>query len=142
MARSSASTTRGANPTEPGTSKRSEAGEQGEPRAAASGPAASPAAAETRQLASQAVFDRLMDDILETGCDILTIGQYLQPTPQHLAIDRWVTPEEFAEWKQFGLSIGIGVIESGPLVRSSYHADEQSARYTGAQSLHTAATAS
>lgn len=65
MARSSASTTRGANPTEPGTSKRSEAGEQGESRAAAKPATASgPAAAETRQLASQAVFDRLMDDIV------------------------------------------------------------------------------
>jgi lipoic acid synthetase len=51
-----------------------------------------------------------------------------------------VTPEEFAHWKQFGLDIGFGVIESGPLVRSSYHADEQSARYTGAEGLHTAAS--
>ena len=47
--------------------------------------------------------------------------------------------DEFAEWKRFGLSIGFGVVESGPLVRSSYHADEQSARYTGAEALHTAA---
>jgi lipoic acid synthetase len=69
-------------------------------------------------------------DLRADGVDILTIGQYLQPTPQHLAIDRWVTPEEFAGWKQFGLEIGFGVIESGPLVRSSYHADEQSAKYT------------
>ena len=44
---------------------------------------------------------------------------------------RWVTPEEFQHWKEFGLSIGLGVVESGALVRSSYHADEQSARYTG-----------
>jgi lipoic acid synthetase len=43
-----------------------------------------------------------------------------------------VTPEEFQHWKQFGLSIGLGVVESGPLVRSSYHADEQSQKYTGA----------
>ncbi len=68
-------------------------------------------------------------DLCDDGVNILTIGQYLQPTPRHLAIDRWVTPEEFAEWKHFGLSIGFGVVESGPLVRSSYHADEQSARY-------------
>ena len=76
------------------------------------------------------------------GVEVLTIGQSLQPTPHHLAIDRWVTPEEFREWKEFGLSIGFGVVESGPLVRSSYHADEQSARYTGAASLTTASPAS
>jgi lipoic acid synthetase len=81
-----------------------------------------------------------MRDLRAAGVDVLTIGQYLQPTAQHLAVDRWVTPEEFAHWKQFGLDIGFGVIESGPLVRSSYHADEQSARYTGAEGLHTAAS--
>lgn len=63
------------------------------------------------------------------GVDILTIGQYLQPSREHRKRFRWVTPEEFAHWKAFGLSLGIGVIESGPLVRSSYHADEQSDRY-------------
>jgi len=52
-------------------------------------------------------------------------------------VDRWVTPEEFAEWKKFGLSIGFGVVESGPLVRSSYHADEQSQKYTGEEHLNT-----
>jgi lipoyl synthase len=78
-----------------------------------------------------------MRDLRAAGVDVLTIGQYLQPTPQHLAIDRWVTPEEFREWKEFGLGLGFGVIESGPLVRSSYHADEQSARYTGVASLTT-----
>lgn len=72
---------------------------------------------------------RTMHDLVDDGVAILTIGQYLQPTPGHLPIDRWVTPEEFQEWKAFGLSIGFGVVESGPLVRSSYHADEQSARY-------------
>ena len=70
-----------------------------------------------------------MRDLVDDGVAILTIGQYLQPTSRHLAIDRWVTPEEFLEWKEFGLSIGFGVVESGPLVRSSYHADEQSSRY-------------
>ncbi|MBX3738182.1 MAG: lipoyl synthase [Candidatus Didemnitutus sp.] len=70
-------------------------------------------------------------DIASDKTDILTIGQYLQPTPQHWKIDRWVPPEEFAHWKKFGLELGIGVIESGPLVRSSYHADEQSQKYTG-----------
>ncbi len=65
-------------------------------------------------------------DLRGAGAQILTIGQYLQPTPEHAPIDRWVTPEEFAEWKEFGLSIGFGVVESGPLVRSSYHAEKQS----------------
>lgn len=77
-------------------------------------------------------------DLRAVGVDILTIGQYLQPSPQHLPIDRWVPPEEFAEWKRFGLEIGFGVVESGPLVRSSYHADEQSAKYTGVDRLHVA----
>lgn len=67
-----------------------------------------------------------MLDMREEGVNILTIGQYLQPSADHAPIDRWVTPEEFAEWKEYGLSIGFDVVESGPLVRSSYHADEQS----------------
>jgi lipoic acid synthetase len=75
-----------------------------------------------------------MGDLVDDGVAILTIGQYLQPTSRHLAIDRWVAPEEFQEWKEFGLSIGFGVVESGPLVRSSYHADEQSARYANQES--------
>ncbi len=58
-------------------------------------------------------------------CDILTIGQYLQPTRNHLPIDRWVTPEQFARFKEEGLRRGFKVVESGPLVRSSYHADHQ-----------------
>lgn len=69
-------------------------------------------------------------DLRESQVDILTIGQYLQPTPKHQPIDRWVEPQEFEYWKQFGLDIGFGVVESGPLVRSSYHADEQSDRYS------------
>jgi lipoic acid synthetase len=76
-------------------------------------------------------------DVVSDGVEILTIGQYLQPTRQHLPVDRWVTPEEFQQWKAFGLSIGLGVVESGPLVRSSYHADEQSQQYTGAGHLNT-----
>ncbi|MBC2594063.1 lipoyl synthase [Ruficoccus amylovorans] len=68
----------------------------------------------------------LLKDLRAIGVNILTIGQYLQPTKNHEPIDRWVTPEEFAHWKSFGLGMGFDVIESGPLVRSSYHADEQS----------------
>jgi lipoic acid synthetase len=59
------------------------------------------------------------------GVDILTIGQYLQPSKKHLPIERYYTLEEFAEIKEFGLSIGFQWVESGPLVRSSYHAAEQ-----------------
>ncbi len=69
-------------------------------------------------------------DLRVAGVDILTIGQYLQPSPQHAPIARWAPPEEFAHWRDFGVKeLGFGVVESGPLVRSSYHADEQSARY-------------
>ena len=77
-------------------------------------------------------------DIAADKTDILTIGQYLQPTPQHWKIARWVHPDEFVRWKEFGLSIGIGVVESGPMVRSSYHADEQSKKYTGVEHLNNA----
>jgi lipoic acid synthetase len=59
------------------------------------------------------------------ACDILTLGQYLQPTRNHLPIDRWVHPDDFARFKAEGLRRGFKVVESGPLVRSSYHADHQ-----------------
>ena len=68
------------------------------------------------------------------GLDILTIGQYLRPTKEHRKMHRWVTPEEFKHWKDFGEGLGIGVVESGPLVRSSYHADEQSDRFSRSDS--------
>ncbi|HEY0945927.1 MAG TPA: lipoyl synthase [Opitutaceae bacterium] len=84
-----------------------------------------------------AEIEQTIRDIASDKTDILTIGQYLQPTPQHWKIDRWATPEEFQHWKQFGLSVGIGVVESGPMVRSSYHADEQSQKYTGVEHLNT-----
>lgn len=84
-------------------------------------------------------IEQCLRDIASDRTDILTIGQYLQPTPQHWPLARWVPPEEFAHWRTVGLALGIGVIESGPLVRSSYHADEQSARYTGAGHLNAAA---
>jgi lipoic acid synthetase len=75
--------------------------------------------------------EQCLRDLVTDRVDILTIGQYLQPTTQHLPVDRWVPPEEFQQWKEFGLRLGLGVVESGPLVRSSYHADEQSQKYTG-----------
>ncbi|MCC6606977.1 MAG: lipoyl synthase [Anaerolineae bacterium] len=66
-----------------------------------------------------------MQDLQSWGVDILTIGQYLQPTKQHNPIERYYTPEEFARLKQIGLEMGFKWVESGPLVRSSYHADKQ-----------------
>jgi lipoic acid synthetase len=76
-------------------------------------------------------IEETLADLAEVKVDILTLGQYLRPTEKHLPIDRWVTPEEFARWKARALVLGFGVCESGPLVRSSYHAEEQSAKYTG-----------
>ncbi len=64
------------------------------------------------------------------ACDILTIGQYLQPTRNHLPIDRWVSPDQFDAFKREGLARGFRVVESGPLVRSSYHADHQADELT------------
>lgn len=64
----------------------------------------------------------IMKDLRNINVDIMTIGQYLQPTPKHLPVDRFVTPQEFNEYKKIGLDMGFKFIESGPLVRSSYHA--------------------
>ena len=66
-----------------------------------------------------------MADLVAQGTDILTIGQYLQPTREHLPIVRYVHPREFAEYKTLGEQMGFKHVESGPLVRSSYHAFEQ-----------------
>ena len=73
-------------------------------------------------------FDEVLKTMKETyyaGVSIFTIGQYLQPTGNHLKVQRYVSDAEFQDYKNFGLKIGFEVIESGPLVRSSYHADEQ-----------------
>lgn len=66
----------------------------------------------------------LMDDILATGCDILTIGQYLQPSPEHYPLARYATPEDFARYKELALSKGFRHVASAPLARSSYRAWE------------------
>jgi lipoic acid synthetase len=66
-----------------------------------------------------------MRDLRSVGCDILTIGQYLSPGKDYAPIARYYDPEEFAEFKRDGLAMGFRHVESGPLVRSSYHADEQ-----------------
>ena len=68
--------------------------------------------------------EELMDDLLATGCSILTIGQYLQPTRRHYPVEEYVTPEQFAQYKQTGLEKGFEQVESAPLVRSSYHSEK------------------
>ncbi len=65
-----------------------------------------------------------IEDLKESGCEILTIGQYLQPTKRHLPVERYVTPEEFQSYKDFALKIGFKYVAAGPLVRSSYRAGE------------------
>jgi lipoic acid synthetase len=66
-----------------------------------------------------------MSDLREHGVDVVTIGQYLQPSPKHAVIDRWVHPDEFRSFREQGEALGFGSVFSGPLVRSSYRADEQ-----------------
>ena len=66
---------------------------------------------------------QVMDDLVAHGCDILTIGQYLQPTKMHLEVAEFVHPDVFAEYREVGLAKGLRYVESGPLVRSSYHAE-------------------
>jgi len=65
-----------------------------------------------------------MDDLRAVGCDVLTLGQYLQPTRKHLPVAEFIRPEIFAKYKEIGLSKGFRFVESGPLVRSSYHAEK------------------
>jgi lipoic acid synthetase len=65
-----------------------------------------------------------LEDIRAAGVEILTLGQYLQPTAKHLPVDRWVHPGEFAVHREHALSLGFAHCEAGPLVRSSYHAHE------------------
>ena len=71
--------------------------------------------------------EQVMQDLRMHGCDMLTLGQYLQPSLNHLPVDRFVTPEEFAALGQVGVGLGFGHVASGPMVRSSYHADQQAA---------------
>ncbi len=73
-----------------------------------------------------------LTDLRDAGCDLVTMGQYLQPSKLHLPVDRWVTPDEFAEHKRMGEAMGIPHVEAGPLVRSSYHAGKQFQRATAA----------
>lgn len=68
--------------------------------------------------------EEVMDDLLAVGCKILTIGQYLQPTHKHYPVHEYVTPEQFVLYREIGLKKGFQQVESGPLVRSSYHAEK------------------
>jgi lipoic acid synthetase len=65
-----------------------------------------------------------MQDLRSVQVDILTLGQYLQPTPKHLPVAEFITPEKFQEYKELGIKMGFRYVESGPLVRSSYHAEK------------------
>ena len=71
-----------------------------------------------------AEVEDLMDDLISVGCKILTIGQYLQPTHKHFPVAAYITPEQFAVYKETGLKKGFEQVESAPLVRSSYHAEK------------------
>jgi len=66
-----------------------------------------------------------MKDLRQVDCDLLTIGQYLRPSKKHIALAKWYTPQEFDELRDLGMNLGFSHVASGPLVRSSYHADEQ-----------------
>jgi lipoyl synthase len=63
-------------------------------------------------------------DLLDNGCDVVTLGQYLQPTKKHLPVQRFVHPDEFAQYREIGYELGLDYVESGPLVRSSYHSEK------------------
>ncbi|MSR83754.1 MAG: lipoyl synthase [Candidatus Latescibacteria bacterium] len=72
-------------------------------------------------------------DLAGVGCRILTLGQYLSPSQAHVPVDRFVHPDEFARWRGFALDLGLVHVESGPLVRSSYHAELQAGAFQGAE---------
>jgi lipoic acid synthetase len=65
-----------------------------------------------------------LKDLYNAGCDVVTIGQYLQPSKKHLPVQRFVHPDEFAEYREIGYGLGLDYVESGPLVRSSYHSEK------------------
>jgi len=73
-------------------------------------------------------WDEIIDtmrDLRSVDCDLLTVGQYLRPSEKHTPLSRWYTPDEFEELRKEGVALGFKHVASGPLVRSSYHADEQ-----------------
>ena len=66
-----------------------------------------------------------MKDLVESGCQILSLGQYLRPSPRHTEVIEFIHPDQFLRYKQIGESLGLAHVEAGPLVRSSYMADQQ-----------------
>ena len=68
--------------------------------------------------------EQLMVDLNTNGCDVLTLGQYLQPTKLHLPVKDYIHPDKFKHWESLGLKMGFKYVESGPMVRSSYHAEK------------------
>ena len=72
----------------------------------------------------------LMKDLRRVSCNIMTIGQYLQPYERRLPVERFVTPAEFARWREIGMDMGFHHVESSPLTRSSYHARQQAETQT------------
>jgi lipoic acid synthetase len=82
------------------------------------------------------IFDEVVDlmkDLRAVSCNIMTIGQYLQPYEKRLPVERYVTPEEFARWRELGMTMGFHHVESSPLTRSSYHARQQAEGAPAAQ---------
>ena len=69
-------------------------------------------------------IETALQDLFKHNVDIVTLGQYMRPTKNHLPVDRWVTPEQFEQFREYGLSLGFMEVASGPLVRSSYRADK------------------
>jgi len=80
---------------------------------------------------TEAEIEGALADLAGVGCDIVTIGQYLRPTSNHLPVDRWVFPEQFESYRSYGLARGISHVESSPLTRSSYHAGSAAALIVG-----------
>ena len=71
---------------------------------------------------TSAEIDRVFEDLRDARCDILTLGQYLRPSPEHLPVERFLPPDEFTALRDRALAVGFRHVEAGPLVRSSYHA--------------------
>ena len=69
-------------------------------------------------------IEAALQDLYKHNVDIVTLGQYMRPTKNHLPVDRWVTPEQFEQFREYGLGLGFMEVASGPLVRSSYRADK------------------
>ena len=67
---------------------------------------------------------KTLEDLYNSGVDVVTIGQYLQPSKNHLPVERFIHPDEFAEYREIGYQLGFDYVESGPLVRSSYHSEK------------------